>query len=151
MDSPLDPTVTRPEGPRDLLFVHPDDPYGRALQCHLEDRGFRVVRAVDAVAQRALGDLAPRLVVVDLDARDRDGFLLLDLMANRPKRPPVLVLGRSADVESISPDVRRTLGIDVAVSRPIRFATLTVLLESLFDQRWSTPARTNEEARCRAA
>jgi len=160
MVSPPDPAAPWAPAARTVLIVHQDDCFSSTLQCHLEEHGWTVSRtATGAHALRAWDELDPRLLIVELDAQDRDGFLLLDEVARRQDRPPVLVLSHDRAVESLSPEVRHSLGIDVAVSRPVRFATLTVLLELLFDQRWSTPPEsrvdatrsTGEEPLCRAS
>jgi DNA-binding response OmpR family regulator len=160
MDSRPQPTASRARAARDVLIVHPDEGFGATLQGYLEEQGWVVARAADArSARRIWDDLAPRLLVVDLDAQDQDGFLLLDVIATEEGRPPVLALSHDAAVDSLSPDVLRSLGIDMAMSYPLRFATLAVLLESLFDRRWSIPPVssveplfcTREEPQCRAS
>jgi DNA-binding response OmpR family regulator len=160
MSSRSNPTASQARAARDVLIVHPDEGFSATLQCYLEEHGWVVARAADARgARRVWDDLAPRLLVVDLDAQDQDGFLLLDMIATDEDRPSVLALSHNAAVDSLSPDVLRSLGIDMATSCPLRFATLAVLLESLFDRRWSVPPvsgveplfGTREEPQCRAS
>jgi DNA-binding response OmpR family regulator len=135
--TPTPPGASPAGAVRDLLLVDPDERSGRTLQRYLEEHGWIVARARDTRgALRAWSDLAPRLLVTELDGQDLDGFGLLDVVATSADRPPVLVFSHHAAAESLSPQVLRSLGIDVALSRPCRFGTVAAVLEALFDQRY---------------
>jgi ActR/RegA family two-component response regulator len=131
-DRQLKPQPTTASAPRALL-VMVDDLYARTVARWLSTRGWQVVRAARAAEALAFWKTSDtQAVLIDLDD---DGLGALSLLATAhelglPARAVVCTRDRNAarDAASLSPALRRRLGIQEITVRPCHIGTVEAAL-----------------------
>lgn len=122
--------MTPPETPLRVLLVDTEENFGRLLGGYLAEQGWELVQLSDGrEALRQWDELAPDLLLMDLDGEEMDGFELIEEVLRKPDTPPVVVCTRQPGVRSWSPETLASLGLAAATVRPIRFPELLEVLQ----------------------
>ncbi len=113
-----------------LVLIDDDSALVTALTLALEDAGYTVVTARDGrEGLRAIEQLAPRLVITDVNMPALDGFALCRMVRAKGNRVPIIVL-TSRDNE-IDEALSLELGADDFVSKPFSTRVLLARIAAL--------------------
>jgi CheY-like chemotaxis protein len=121
------------------LVVDDDDQSSEVMRQFLKGEGLAVVRSIsgeDALREAARHTFA--LIVLDLQLYSMNGWQFLTQMHEaglQPQVPVVIVSGRS-----IEDDLVRSRGVVAALQKPIHFADLNTILDSLGLLKATVPA-----------
>lgn len=125
-------------GTRKLLLVDPDARFARLLESWLEGEGWQVIWMSDGrQALSVLSSVAPDAVMTELDFPHVDAFELIEAIVRRPAAPPVIVCSRAPRVRSWTRRTLADLGVDHAICRPVRLATIAEALDDVVESRRS--------------
>ncbi len=117
--------MTPPESTTRVLLLDSEKNFGLLLGGYLAELGWELVQLADGrEALRQWDELAPDLLLMDLDGEEMDGFEFLEEVLRKPDTPPVVICTRQPGVRSWSPETIASLGIAAATVRPIRFPEL---------------------------
>jgi two-component system KDP operon response regulator KdpE len=127
-------------GPR-VLVVDDEPSLLVALRIHLSARGFDVTTVTDGgSALRALDEVDPQVVVLDLGLPDRDGTAVL---ADIRRRGPVPVIVLSARTDAADKVGALDAGADDYVTKPFGMDELLARIRAAI-RRAATPPREDE-------
>jgi DNA-binding response OmpR family regulator len=113
-----------------ILLIEDNDDLAFGLRATLEFEGHAVGVAEDgASARRALDQLEPDLVVLDLTLPDTDGLTLLAELRTRGDRTPVLILTARGDESDVLMGFDR--GADDYVTKPFSTGELLARVRAL--------------------
>ncbi len=121
--------------PEALILVVDDEPNIRKLLAGvLEDEGYRVVGAADAVAARAaLAAEAADLLLLDVLLPGTDGLAFLAELAATPAPPPVIMMSGHGTIQTALDAVR--LGALDFIEKPLQPARLLVAIASALERQ----------------
>ncbi len=121
-----------------LVLVVEDDPHsGDLLSDHLENDGYRVVRATtDTEALRLAATLRPDLITLDILLPESDGFQVLAKLKQQPETRKIPVI-----VVSITDESRlgRSLGAEAWIVKPVQHQALLQAMAQALARRGRTP------------
>lgn len=139
MTKPLE-TLSHLNGTWSVLVVNTDPNFGAAVTYYLRDQGWQVRHVNDA--RETLDrwpELAPQLVVTDLEGSNMDGFEFLDSLCALSVRPRVLAISPPLAAMSFDAAALAELGIDAVLERPCRLDAVEKTLAALRAQAQPTP------------
>ena len=101
-----------------ILIVDDDTTFALMLRTWLSKRGFDVETAGSvSVARAALGKQEYALVLSDMRLPDEDGIALLQWLAERGRREPVIVMTSYAEIQNAVRSMK--LGARDYVAKPV--------------------------------
>jgi len=117
-----------------VLLLDAELSFGHLLGGYLAEQGWELVQIADGrEALRQWDDVAPDLLLMDLDGEEMDGFEFLEAVLRKPDTPPVVVCSRLPGVRAWDDATLASLGIAAATVRPIRFPELFKVLRHALD------------------
>lgn len=125
-DDHLPMSETRPRKPRRVLVVEDDAAIRQFIAEALADVGYEVVEAVDGSHALARLDVdPPDVVVLDLHMPVVDGPAFMAAIADRPTRPPVVLMSANGTAS----EVAAQLGAAAHIEKPFAVSTLISLVD----------------------
>ncbi len=122
--------MTQPESLPRVLLVDAEESFGHLLGGYLAEQGWELLQLPDGrEALQRWDELAPDLLLMDLDGEEMDGFELLEEVLRKPDTVPVVICTRQPGVRGWSAETVAALGIAAATVRPIRFPELFEVLQ----------------------
>jgi CheY-like chemotaxis protein len=119
--------------PKTVLVVDDDPEVCALIRRVLEDKGFRTSAASNGAAGLlAVKQVAPALVLLDIDMPGTDGWGFLEQLDASP-RPPVAFVSGKLDFEAFSRGTRA--GVAAFVAKPIHFNELAATCQRILDAR----------------
>ncbi|HEU5143111.1 MAG TPA: response regulator transcription factor [Solirubrobacterales bacterium] len=130
--------VVQDQGAPPLVLVIDDEPgIVDFVEVGLRDEGYRVATAATAgEALRALRELAPAVVILDVGLPDEDGFSLLARLRSESDVPVVMLTARGEVDDRIR---GLELGADDYIAKPFHFAELLARVRALLRRREPRP------------
>jgi DNA-binding response OmpR family regulator len=120
------------------ILLADDDPLTRRfLGGLLRQQGFEVHEAADGdAALRAVAEMHPRLVVLDLVMPGKDGYEVLETLKADPatRRIPVLILSVRSREEDVVKGLR--LGAEDYVTKPFNAQELVLRVRKILERTW---------------
>ena len=115
-----------------VLLVDDDERFGRLLRGYLNEHGWDLER-VDGGrdALRRWDDLAPDLVLTELESEQMDGLEFIEEVHRAGGTPPVIICTRTPGVRSWDRAVLDQLGVAAALVRPLDFPALFDVLQAV--------------------
>lgn len=124
-----------------LLVVDDDREIRNLLSDHLEQHGFRTVKAADGRAMKAALEAGPvDLVVLDLNLPDEDGLSLCRGIRAASKTPVIILTARGDPIDRI---VGLEMGADDYMAKPFEPRELVARIRTVL-RRTGGDATTNE-------
>ena len=124
-----------------LLVVDDDREIRNLLSDHLEQHGFRTVKAADGRAMKAALEAGPvDLVVLDLNLPDEDGLSLCRGIRAASKTPVIILTARGDPIDRI---VGLEMGADDYMAKPFEPRELVARIRTVL-RRTGGEATTNE-------
>ena len=119
---------------RRVLLVDTELQFGHLLGTYLSEQGWDLVQLVDGrEALRQWDQLAPDLLLTDLDGDEMDGFEFIEEVLRMADAPPVVICTRQPGVRNWNPSILASLGVAAATVRPIRFPVLFEVMKDALD------------------
>jgi DNA-binding response OmpR family regulator len=133
-----------PDGGVRILHVEPDEAFAKLVRAYLGSKGWDVHWLDDGrKALAAWEDLAPDLLITELQGVDLDGFEFILEVSSMADPPGIVVCTDLVGASTWDAEALATLGVYAVLVRPIRFpelgATLTEALEAT-RRRWGASA-----------
>ena len=104
------------------LVIDGDEGLRAVVASHLTDQGYDVMELSDAgSALRAIDDVSPDLVLVDVDLPDAEGFDVVRLLRRATDAPVIIITTRTAETDRIT---GLDLGADDYLVKPLSVGEL---------------------------